>query len=64
MKTIMHLPAQFRKRTKLLQMQPVLARLPTVVVLAENARLTGVAASRKGQNVAADVVVMGIVMQM
>jgi hypothetical protein len=45
-------------------MQPVLARLPAVVVPAENARLAGVAASRKGRNVAVDVVAMGIVMQM
>ena len=64
MKRIMHLPAQFRKRTKLSQMQPVLARLPGVVVPAENARMDGVAASRKVRNVAVDVVATGIVTEM
>jgi hypothetical protein len=39
-------------------------RLPAVVVPAENARLAGVAASRKVRNVAVDVVAMGIVTQM
>ena len=64
MKTIMHLPAQFRKRTKLSRMQPVRARLPGVVVPAKNARMDGVAASRKVRNVAVDVVATGIVTEM
>ena len=64
MQTIRHLPAQFRKRTKLSRMQPVRARLPGVVVLEENARLDGVAASRKVRNVAVDVVATGIVSEM
>ena len=65
MKTIMHLLAQFRRHTKSSQMPPVHASLPNVVAPAKNAKLDGVAASRKGQNVAVDgVVAMAIVTQM
>jgi hypothetical protein len=64
MKRIRHLRAQFRKRTKSSRKQPVRARLPGVVVPAENARLDGVAASRKVRNVAVDVVATGIVTEM
>ena len=46
------------------QMPPVHASLPNVVAPAENAKLDGVGASRKGQNVAVNVVAMAIVTQM
>jgi hypothetical protein len=45
-------------------MPPVNASLPDVVALAENAKLDGFGASRKGQNVAVDVVATAIVTQM
>ena len=63
MKTIMHLLAQLRRHTKSLQMPPVNASLPDVVALAENAKLDGVGASRKGQSVGVDVVAMAIARQ-